>query len=114
MEAKTLEPAFTALADAEKSMHELHEGCCSATRAPCIAELGDTLEETRDSLERLPSDLSIGDVIITTIEDVGGQLGRLQVGCCTPKRMPLYAQLLEDLTKVERTVKRALKQNLHQ
>ncbi|MFQ5522864.1 MAG: hypothetical protein ACE5F5_04725 [Acidimicrobiia bacterium] len=113
MEAEALTPAFTALADAEKSMHELHEGCCSSKRAPCIADLGDTLEETRASLERLPSDLSVGDVIITTIEDVGGQLGRLQVGCCTPKRMPLYAQLLDDLTKVQLTVKKTLKKNLH-
>ncbi|HIE21446.1 MAG TPA: hypothetical protein EYP73_02460 [Acidimicrobiia bacterium] len=109
MNAEALAPAFTALEAAESSMHELHEGCCSSKRAPCIAELGDTLEETRQSLERLEADHGLGDVIITTLEDVGGQLGRLQVTCCTPKRVPLYARLLEDLTKVQLTVKRALK-----
>ncbi len=110
MEAEALQPAFTALADAEKSMHELHEGCCSSRRIPCIAELGDTLEDTRAGLERLQTDPTVGDVIITTIEDVGGQLGRLQVGCCTPKRTPLYAQLLKDLTTVQLTVSAAVGQ----
>ena len=33
------------------------------------------------------------------LEDAGSQVGSLQVGCCAPGRLPLYADVLEALTR---------------
>jgi hypothetical protein len=34
-------------------------------------------------------------------EVTGGRVGRLQVGCCAPGRLPLHADLLKGLTKAQ-------------
>ena len=37
--------------------------------------------------------------LVELLEDAGAQVGRLQVGCCALARLPLYAELLEALTR---------------
>ena len=101
MQTEPPDAAFRALADAEVALRDLKEGCCEPDRVPCIAELEGTLTEIHRSLGRIKADPAVAEVIVTALGDVGAQLGRLQVTCCTPKRMPLYARLLEDLTKVQ-------------
>ncbi len=45
---------------------------------------------------------------MATLEDAGAQVGRLQVGCCAPNRIPLYARVLEGLTTAQLAVNQAL------
>jgi len=52
-------------------------------------------------------DPAAAEGIVSGLEDAGAQIGALQVGCCTPARMPLYATMLEELMAVRRTVKKA-------
>ncbi len=101
MDTTPLQDAFSALSTAETSLEKLRKGCCDPDRVPCIADLDGILDETRTMLGRVESDPHAAEVVVTALGDVGAQLGKLQVTCCTPKRIPLYARLLEDLTKVQ-------------
>ena len=53
-----------------------------------------TIDAARASIEAAD-----GDAVVAMLEDAGAQVGRLQIGCCAPNRMPLYAGVLEDLTR---------------
>jgi len=63
-----------------------------------MQHLAETLGEVRTQLEADSRDL---DRLVVTLEDAGGQLGRLQIGCCTADRMPLYADTLTRLTEIQ-------------
>jgi hypothetical protein len=63
--------------------------------------LGDTLNVARSEL----GDPEAADIALAHLEDVGAQVGRLQVGCCAPARMPLYASFLEGLMTAQRSIK---------
>ena len=41
------------------------------------------------------------------LEEAGAQIGRLQVTCCTPKRLPLYTRILTGLTTIHLTLDQA-------
>jgi hypothetical protein len=41
-------------------------------------------------------------------EDVGAAIGRLQVGCCAPLRMPLYTEALTFLNAIQLGVSKEL------
>lgn len=45
---------------------------------------------------------------IRVLQDAGGQIGWLQVACCTRARMRLYTQTLENLSRVQRLLMREL------
>jgi len=45
--------------------------------------------------------------------EVGGMIGRLQVGCCAPPRMPLYAEALSYLNTIQLEVDRELGRHAH-
>lgn len=113
MDHEALASAVEALASAEKSLVKLEKGCCDPKRTPCIADLDTTLEETAQILERFDGDPKTADAVVVHLSDIGAQLGKLQVTCCTPKRMPLYVRLLEDLTKVQLGVAAAAGQGHH-
>lgn len=72
-----------------------------------MKRLEETLAVTRSALERAGHNPSAAEAAIAEMEDAGSQVGRLQVGCCAPSRMPLYAEMLEELTKAQRTVTNA-------
>lgn len=65
------------------------------------------LDNARHSVGEVSSDTGGTPAVIATLEEMGAQIGRLQVGCCTEKRMPLYARMLEDLTDAQLALSRA-------
>ena len=53
------------------------------------------------------------DRALSRVEEVGGMIGRLQVGCCAPPRMPLYAEALSHLNTIQLEVDRELGRHAH-
>lgn len=41
---------------------------------------------------------------IDILKGAGAEIGRLQIECCAPARMPLYAELLAGLSRTQRLV----------
>lgn len=70
--------------------------------------LAATLEAARSNLEGIEQNNESGATVIAMLEDAGAQLGYLQVSCCVPGRMKLYAEALERLTKAQRGIRRSL------
>lgn len=52
------------------------------------------------------TDASSAEEVTEVLQDAGGQLGWLQVACCTPARMRLYTETLENLSRVQRLLTR--------
>lgn len=70
--------------------------------------LSETLDEARDALDGVGHDVDAADAAVAVLEDAGAQIGWLQVGCCAPNRMPLYADILKGLMNAQLTVNRAV------
>lgn len=97
------------LSGCDEIMVELEEKCCVPRRSPQMARLKETLSETRE-LVGTDGGLTVrAEETVGTIENAGAQIGRLQVTCCAPSRMPLYDELLHNLMKVQRLVKQSAK-----
>lgn len=94
--------AEQALRDAHEALDELEAGCCVPGRSPRMAALRSTLVDAQTRLGTVSE--RTGAEVITVLEDAGAQIGSLQVSCCAPSRLPLYARMLEDLTKTQRTI----------
>ena len=73
-----------------------------------MQRLATTLSQARDEVAAVGHDADRATLAIDRLEDAGAQVGRLQVGCCAPNRLPLYAELLEGLTTAQLEVSRAL------
>lgn len=101
----TLQPAVGALDRAEAALERLHRTCCEPGRSPRMKALGATIALARAAMER--EDSADPDDVIGHLESAGAQIGFLQVGCCAPNRMPLYASMLEDLMTAQLTVNKA-------
>lgn len=99
-------PAFDALAAADEAVRELHEGCCQPLRSPRMEHLARTIDAARDRLGQIGDDPKIALQVVDILHDAGAQLGYLQVACCAPARMKLYATTLESLSKTQRLIKR--------
>jgi hypothetical protein len=104
----SLEPAFKALDDCEDALRQLDATCCEPGRSPRMKALAETLAEARSGLDGLGHDPVVAEEALHHLEDAGAQIGRLQVTCCAPSRMPLYARQLESLTTAQRTINGAL------
>jgi len=104
-----IQVAREALDDCEAALRDLEARCCRPERSPRMQALAETIAAVRSGVD----DVGEGDhhdaveATITHIEDAGSQIGRLQVGCCAPNRLPLYHTLLEGLTATQRSVKKA-------
>lgn len=92
-----LRTARAALDDALAAVERLDKLCCEPGRSPRMARLRETIESgaavnavDADAVER-----------VATLVDAGGQVGSLQVECCTPARMKLYASVLDDLATAQ-------------
>ena len=103
-----LEPAFKALYDTDDALRQLDATCCEPGRSPRMKALAETLAEARAQLDGMGHDPAVAEAALDHLEDAGAQIGRLQVGCCAPNRMPLYARQLENLTTAQRTINGAL------
>ncbi|HSJ34714.1 MAG TPA: hypothetical protein VLB85_06625 [Acidimicrobiia bacterium] len=100
--------AERALDDADETVRRLHAACCEPGRSPAMEALAADLVLARERLHSVAVDAGTADDLISGLEEAGARVGHLQVGCCAPGRLPLYARLLEDLTKVQLTVNRHL------
>jgi hypothetical protein len=100
----TLDTALTALDACQAALEKLDKLCCEPGRSPRMKALGATLDAARSGLERIGKDPAEAGTTLTALEDAGAQIGRLQVGCCAPSRLPLYATFLEGLTTAQRTI----------
>lgn len=100
-----IQPAFDALDVCTRALGELDVMCCEPGRSPRMAELGATLDAARVELRTVAAATGNGAAVaIGTLEDAGAQIGRLQVGCCAPSRLPLYNEILENLMKAQRAL----------
>lgn len=105
--SESLEAAYSALDEAEVALERLHKTCCEPGRSPRMVELEETLRDARAALGGVDDPESVGPVI-ETLEDAGAQIGWLQVGCCAPNRVPLYASMLENLMTAQLTINKAV------
>ncbi len=106
----TIEPAFEALDACNGALGALDLSCCDPGRSPRMAELGATLTEARVKLRAATvHPETAGPAALEVLEQAGSQVGRLQVTCCVPDRMPLYAEILENLTKAQMTLAKVLR-----
>lgn len=69
-----------------------------------------TIEESLGMVRRdlATADRDSLDFSLARLEDIGSQIGSLQVGCCAPVRMPLYAEALEHLNRIQLDVTKTL------
>jgi hypothetical protein len=102
-----LSAAAASLDACDAALSKLEAGCCDPGRSPSMAALAATLERARTSLDHFAAGEMEAAGVVLHLEDAGAQVGRLQVGCCTPKRLPLYERILEGLTTAQLTVSRA-------
>ncbi len=106
----TIQGALSALDDCDEALRKLDLRCCEPGRSPSMKRLGETLSEARASVSGVNQDPASATAAIEHLEDAGAQVGRLQVGCCAPNRLPLYVELLEGLTTAQLEVNRSLGQ----
>ncbi|MEN8041781.1 MAG: hypothetical protein ABFR95_09790 [Actinomycetota bacterium] len=99
-----LADAYAALSHCEETLLRLEKLCCEPGRSPRMAALAETLTAARASLDLVDDGSGAIAEIFAELEDAGAQLGSLQIGCCAPARLPLYADMLKDLTEVQLTV----------
>ena len=92
----------TILKDAEKTLTKLEKLCCQPERSPAMQAIADGLSATRFDFASFDGDVTAADSIVARLEETGSRIGKLQVGCCAPARMPLYAELLTSLTELQR------------
>jgi hypothetical protein len=103
-----LSPGFAALEDCQTALDALEARCCEPGRSPRMRAIAETLAQARSGMERIDQDPAAAEVTLAHLEDIGAQVGRLQVGCCAPNRLPLYADMLEGLTTAQLAVNRSL------
>ena len=96
--------ALGALDECDALVGRLHKMCCEPNRSPEMIAIENALRDIRDRL------LSIGAMgeagILDELEAVGSRIGRLQVGCCAPARLPLYAATLSELNSIQLVINR--------
>lgn len=90
-----------ALDDCDAALIRLNKTCCDPGRSPQMIELAETLGEARRQLDEVPSNPAWARQAIAHLESAGAQVGRLQVGCCAPARMPIYVKILAALTEAQ-------------
>lgn len=101
--------AFAWLDSADEAVRELHENCCQPLKSPRMETLTSTLTAVRAQLAHAAHDAEVAGEVVAILQDAGAQLGHLQVDCCAPARMKLYATTLENLSKIQRLLKRTFK-----
>jgi hypothetical protein len=91
--------ARSALADCDAVVQRLHKLCCEPDRSPEMAAIEDSLAVIRQDIAT--DDPDVLHRSLDNLADIGARLGFLQVGCCAPVRMPLYADALRHLNNVQ-------------
>ena len=99
-----LQPTYDALDSCQAALDKLDKLCCEPGRSPRMRALGETVEKARIQLRQLGDNGTGAEDALASLEDAGAQVGRLQVGCCAPSRLPLYAEFLEGLTTAQLSI----------
>lgn len=87
---------------AKETLTKLEKLCCRPERSPAMQALAHELVVVGSQFETYGGDVPDVEAIIQRLERTGAQIGKLQVGCCAPARMPLYADLLTSLMELQR------------
>ncbi len=98
MAADSLAVTRRALADCDAVVDRLHKICCEPDRSPRMLAIKETIASVRAELDASSDDNGALDRALSSLMDIGAQIGYLQVGCCAPARMPLYADALNYLS----------------
>ncbi len=99
-----LHDAIDALDRADAVVDRLHKMCCEPDRSPRMLAIKDGMAAIRTDLETGREDAAALEDVLGRLSEVGGLLGYLQVACCAPPRMPLYAETLERLTAAQLSI----------
>lgn len=105
--------AFDALAAADHALEELDAQCCVPERSPRMAALAESLASIRKDLDDVDGEGFDVENLVLNLEDAGAGIGRLQIDCCAPGRMPLYAEMLTSLNKIQRSVRLFTGETMH-
>ena len=97
-----------ALDDANEALRQLDSICCEPGRSPRMTALAQTLDVVRRNVGDAGSNPQAAEIALDGLEDAGAQIGRLQIGCCAPDRLPLYAKMLQRLTEAQLDINRSL------
>jgi hypothetical protein len=109
-----IDRAYAALDKAGAALQSLDANCCEPGRSPRMMALGSTLRSARWYLATIgPGDPEVTVKLIAKLEDAGAQIGSLQIDCCAPSRLPLYAEMLAKLNEVQRMARLASEQKMH-
>lgn len=100
MSTPHLEEARVLLDECEHLVERLHKLCCEPGRSPRMDAIISELDAARAQTASIRS-IDDAGVVIGLLENIGGQIGHLQVTCCTEARMPLYADALANLTATQ-------------
>lgn len=106
MTESALADVRVAVTQCETVVARLHKMCCDPERSPRMAAIEDALIAVRRDLDA--DDEGSLDRALRRAEEVGAAIGRLQVGCCAPVRMPLYAEALTHLNTIQIGVSKEL------
>ena len=97
--------AIAQIDECERVVNRLHKMCCEPDRSPRMLEILEGLAQVRILVgamsEGIADSSASKELVVMSLESIGSQLGSLQVACCAPARMPLYAQTLVGLTEVQ-------------
>ena len=95
-----LSAARTQLDECERIVDRLHALCCEPDRSPRMQAILSEIDAVRRLLDRFEGP-DTAQELTPMIERIGGQIGHLQVACCTDARMPLYKDALNSLTAAQ-------------
>jgi len=68
----------------------------------------DTIASVHAELDASSDDTGAIDRALSNLMDIGAQIGYLQVGCCAPARMPLYADAPNHLSVAQFKIKKSV------
>lgn len=98
----TSQPDFTnahaQLDECERTVERLHKMCCEPDRSPRMQQILSDIDTARANLNQA---VVVGREVTKLLEDIGAQIGHLQVACCTDARMPLYNTALNNLAATQ-------------
>jgi hypothetical protein len=106
MSDDSLAVTHQALADCDAVVDRLHKMCCEPDRSPRMLAIKETIASVRAELDASSDDTEALDRALASLMDIGAQIGYLQVGCCAPARMPLYADALNYLSVAQLNIDR--------
>ncbi len=90
----TLNDAYQAARDCEKSLELLQKTCCFQERSKKMISLVDGVRSLSESLQcEIEDHSSLAEDTLRQVEDVGAAIGKLYATCCTPAREKLYTRM---------------------